>query len=154
MDDYIINTVHAEGQEDRYIIYSEKESAFFAGYDPMGSVNWEKLPTKECELTKEDDPEQIVEDLRAADDPYPDYPIEDKRINVGYEIIQSIRLDARHEIVIGRHPTAPASYVCWDCTNDIDYNNGGYTSTYRQALLVLSERLRDRYEFLPVEYKN
>ena len=69
MNKYEVKTVHNNGSEDTYVIYSTEEAAFFAGYDPMGSVNWVKIPTRECELTKEDDPEQIVADLESADEP-------------------------------------------------------------------------------------
>lgn len=75
--------------------------------------------------------------------------MEETRINVGYSIVSALRIDARHEIVIGRHPTAPAPFVCWDCADGNDYTNGGYCQTMRQALLVLSERIRARYDFLP-----
>lgn len=57
--------------EDRFAIYSSEESAFFAGYDFMGSVNWEKIPTDECCMTKEE-AEDIVRDLEAADEPEPE----------------------------------------------------------------------------------
>ena len=70
MSKYEIKTVHhSDGSDDTFVIYSFEESAFFAGYDFMGSVNWEKIPSTECELTEEDDPEQIVKDLEAADEP-------------------------------------------------------------------------------------
>jgi hypothetical protein len=69
MSKYEIKTVHNTDREDTFVIYSTEESAFFAGYDFMGSVNWEKIPSHECELTKEDDPEQIVRDLESADEP-------------------------------------------------------------------------------------
>jgi len=68
MSKYEIKTVHhSDGSEDTFVIYSTEEAAFFAGYDFMGSVNWEKVPNHECELAKEDDPWQIVKDLEAAD---------------------------------------------------------------------------------------
>ena len=54
--------------EGGYAIYSSEESAFFAGYDFMGSVDWEKIPTIKCLMTKEE-AEQIVSDLEAADEP-------------------------------------------------------------------------------------
>lgn len=70
MSNYEIKTVHhSDGSEDTFVIYSLEESAFFAGYDFMGSVNWVKIPNTDCELTAEDDPEQIVADLEAADEP-------------------------------------------------------------------------------------
>lgn len=122
--------------------------AYFCGYDSMGSVEW-RSDILSAYYMDIDEAAQIIKDLEAADEPAEP---ETKRENVGYEIIQSIRLDAKHEIVIGKHPTAPASYVCWDCTNGNDYNNGGYCMTFRQALLVLAERIHNRYDFLPVEY--
>ena len=69
MSKYEIKPVHhSDGSEDTFVIYSFEEAAFFAGYDFMGSVNWEKIPSSECELTAEDDPEQIVKDLESADE--------------------------------------------------------------------------------------
>lgn len=73
------------------------------------------------------------------------------RINAGYTIVTALRIDATHEIVIGHNPAAPAPYVCWDCRNGDDYNTGGYCQSYRQALLVMSERIRNRYDYLPRE---
>ena len=76
-----------------------------------------------------------------------------RRVCANYEIIQTVRLDPRHEIVIGHNPAAVAPYVCWDCTDRNDYNTGSYCQTFRQALLVMSERLHDRYDWLPIEYR-
>ena len=73
------------------------------------------------------------------------------RENAGYTIVTALRIDSTHEIVIGHRPTAPAPYVCWDCRNGDDYNTGGYCETYRQVLLILSERIRNRYDYLPFE---
>ena len=152
MSKYEITKIRSMDNEVRYVIYNKEEHAFFAGYDFMGGVDWEysNVPSEACELTAEDDPEQIVKDLESADEP--DEPETSVRENAGYEIIQSLRIDSKHEIVIGRHPTAPAKYVCWDCTNGNDYNNGGYTMNYRQALAVLAERITSRYDSLPVEF--
>ena len=74
-----------------------------------------------------------------------------KRTCANYEIIQALRTGSNTEIVIGHNPAAAAPYVCWDCRNGDDYNTGGYCSTYRQALLILAERIHDRYEWLPIE---
>ena len=76
-----------------------------------------------------------------------------ERINAGYKIIESVRTGINSEIVIGHavNPSRPAQYVCWDCINGNDYNNGGYTMSYRQALAVMAERINNRYEYLPVE---
>ena len=72
------------------------------------------------------------------------------RINAGYTIIASLPLDARHEFVIGMRPTPDcAPFVVWDCTDKDDYNNGGYCNEYRQALEIISDRIRTRYDYLP-----
>ena len=52
--------------EDSCAIYGSEESAFFAGYDFMGSVKWVKIPTTEC-MMDQGEAEQIVADLKAAD---------------------------------------------------------------------------------------
>lgn len=52
--------------EGGFAIYSSEESAFFAGYDFMGSVDWVKIPNIKCLMTKEE-AEDIVSDLEAAD---------------------------------------------------------------------------------------
>ena len=57
------------------------------------------------------------------------------RENAGYKIIAAIRTGKHEEIVIGHHPTAPAPFVCWDCRN------------------VMAERIENRYDYLPVEWK-
>ena len=77
----------------------------------------------------------------------------EERVNCNYRIIQSLKLDATHEMVIGYNPKAPAPYVVWDCRNGNDYDTGGYTATYRQALAVLADRIRRRYDFLPTEWE-
>lgn len=74
-----------------------------------------------------------------------------ERINAGYTIIESVRTGRREEIVIARHPSAPAPFVVWDCLDGDNYNTGGYCQTYRQALLILADRLRSRYDYLPFD---
>ena len=71
MSKYEISQIRSMDDEIRFVIYSKEEHAFFAGYDFMGSVDWEysSVPSAACELTAEDDPEQIVKDLEAADEP-------------------------------------------------------------------------------------
>ena len=39
---------------------------------------------------------------------------EEKRINGGYEIIESCTIGS-NELVIGHNPKAPNPYVCWYC---------------------------------------
>lgn len=130
---------------DEYAIRSGGQ--YFAGYDDMGSVNWVDTWCHEWAMTL-DYAWLYVSDLEAAD-----APADPPRACAGYIIIQALRLDPSHEIVIGHNPRAAAPYVCWDCRNGDDYNTGGYCQTYRQALLVLSERIHDRYDYLPREYK-
>lgn len=77
----------------------------------------------------------------------------ENRVNAGYKIIQSLRLDPTHEIVIGHRPTAPSPYVVWDCKYGDSYDAGGYTLTYRNALEELADRLKRRYDFLPLEWE-
>ena len=134
-DEYAIRTWDADGND-----------KYFAGYDDMGSVNWTDTWSHEWGLSLEY-ARQYASDLEAAD-----MPADPPRACAGYIIIQALRLDPSHEIVIGHNPRAAAPYVCWDCRNGDDYNTGGYCSTYRQALLVMSERLHDRYDYLPREY--
>ena len=73
------------------------------------------------------------------------------RENAGYIIITSVPVDNRFEIVIGRHPSAPAKYVCWDCKDRTDYHNGGYCQTYRQAMQVMAERIHNMYDCIPFD---
>ena len=75
------------------------------------------------------------------------------RENAGYKIIAAIRTGKNDEIVIGHNPERYAPFVCWDCHHGNDYDNGGYTQNYRQALLVMAERIKNRYEYLPVEWE-
>lgn len=78
MSKYEISTIRSMDNEVRFVIYNKEERAFFAGYDCMGSVNWEysQIPSEACELTAEDDPEQIVADLEAADEPAEPEPVD------------------------------------------------------------------------------
>ena len=45
--------------------------------------------------------------------------MEGKRINSGYEIIESHTIGS-NELVIGHNPEAPNPYVCWYCKNGSD----------------------------------
>ena len=45
---------------------------------------------------------------------------EEKRINAGYEIMESCTIGST-ELVIGHNPKAPNPYVCWYCKNGTDY---------------------------------
>ena len=75
------------------------------------------------------------------------------RFNEDYRIITAIPTGKDTEIVIGHalNPHRPAQYVVWDCKGKCNYNNGGYTMNYRQALAVMANRIKQDYDFLPVE---
>lgn len=68
----------------------------------------------------------------------------EKRINIGYEIIQSIRI-GEAEFVLGFNETAPNPYVTWkssmDCQNY--YYWGHYMNSHSSALRDLCERALD-----------
>lgn len=72
-----------------------------------------------------------------------------ERTNAGYTIIDAVRIDDTHEIVIGRHSSAPSPYVCWYCRNGDDYHTGRYCPSFKQALLVLADRIRSAADYLP-----
>lgn len=150
MDKYTtvyVGSIDRTDDNKAYTVMRKEDGYFFRGYDFMGSVNWDEKYDPYENMTK-DEAQQIISDLVSADEPAGPSPV---RSCSGYEIVRSIQLDPGHEIVIGRHPSAPASYVCWDCTNGNDYNNGAYCLNFRQALLVLAERITNRYDLLPVE---
>jgi hypothetical protein len=63
-----MNKYEIVNNEGSYAIYSSEESAFFAGYDFMGGVNWVKIPDVNCCMGIEE-AKQIVLDLEAADEP-------------------------------------------------------------------------------------
>ena len=65
----------------------------------------------------------------------------EKRINQGYEIIESCTIGSK-EIVIGYHGAAPNPYVCWYC-KDGDYYYQGY---YSNTLAAAREKLIDHYQ--------
>lgn len=75
----------------------------------------------------------------------------EERTCAGYKIVRSLRIDDAHEIVIGKAPNAPAQYVCWYCSNGNSYDTGAYCQTFRQALLVLAERIQKGYFTLPLD---
>lgn len=129
-------------------IMDRGHETYFCGYDFMGSVDWSYDIGQAARLDSLEEARQIVRDLEAADE-----QTTSPRSCMGYAIVQALRLDPVHEIVIGHSPTAYAPYVCWDCANGNDYSNGGYCQNYRQALLVMSERIHDRYDDLPREYR-
>ena len=131
-----------------WLIKDSETGKYFNGYDFMGSVEWVNIGEAYC--MSKDEAEQIVNDLESSEEHKQE---ETKRECEGYEIIESVRLDSTHEIVIGRSPTALAKFVCWYCNNGDDYYSGAYTMTYRQALSVIAERITKSYDNLPVYYE-
>ena len=66
---------------------------------------------------------------------------EEKRINGGYEIIESCTIGS-NELVIGHNPKAPNPYVCWYCKNGKEYFWGYYCNELSSA----REKLNERYK--------
>ena len=68
----------------------------------------------------------------------------EKRINAGYEIIQSIRI-GEAEFVLGMNETAPNPYVTWKSSPDNQnyYYWGHYMNSHSSALRDLCERALD-----------
>ncbi len=71
----------------------------------------------------------------------------EKRINQGYEIIQSIQVGSA-EFVLGEHPKAPSRYVTWECKDKDNYFNGNYMSNLLAATKDLCERAMAEIEYL------
>lgn len=70
-----------------------------------------------------------------------------KRINQGYEIIQSIQV-GRAEFVLGEHPKAPSRYVTWECKDKDNYFAGNYMNNLLAATKDLCERAMTQIEYL------
>ena len=64
--------------------------------------------------------------------------MEEKRINSGYEIIESHTIGS-NELVIGHNPKAPNPYVCWYCAKPEPGKVG--ESPQPLCVLVLQKRL-------------
>ena len=69
-----------------------------------------------------------------------------KRINQGYEIIDSVEV-ADVEVVIGHNPRSPNPYVCWYCKNGDYYYWGHYCNTLEAAQKKFSERVDYKCSF-------
>lgn len=54
---------------------------------------------------------------------------EEKRINAGYEIIESCTIGST-ELVIGHNPKAPNPYVCWYCKNGTDISGAAMSMNF------------------------
>ncbi|MCI8333734.1 MAG: hypothetical protein HFH25_04035 [Lachnospiraceae bacterium] len=73
----------------------------------------------------------------------------EKRINAGYEIIQSIRV-GEAEFVLGVHETAPNRFVTWKSSPDRQdyYYWGHYMNSFPGALRDLCERALEEAKYL------
>ena len=67
---------------------------------------------------------------------------EEKRMNGGYEIIESCQI-GRTELVIGHNSKAPNPYVCWYCKDGSDYFWGYYCNQLSEARDKLNERYQN-----------
>ena len=63
----------------------------------------------------------------------------DKRMNAGYEIINSITV-GKSEIVLGYNENASSKYVTWQCTNGDNYFWGHYIDDKLKAQRDFLER--------------
>lgn len=135
-------------EKDSFVIYSTEEAAFFAGYDEMGSVNWEKIPTHDCELTMEDDPEQIVRDLEAADEPEQDPAKKQYLFKVWVEDELCISIKAGREIAEYYETDQIAGIYSkmevWDVTGE----------PKRISLLDLVEPILENKHWMEQEYRD
>lgn len=75
--------------------------------------------------------------------------MEEKRINSGYEIIESHTIGS-NELVIGHNPEAPNPYVCWYCKNGSDYFWGYYES---DTALAEQHKPQGEDKFCPMTIK-
>lgn len=71
----------------------------------------------------------------------------EKRINQGYEIIQSIDVGSA-EFVLGVNVKAPGQYVTWKCSNKDNYYWGHYMNSRLAAIRNLCERALEEVTFL------
>lgn len=67
---------------------------------------------------------------------------EEKRMNGGYEIIESCQIGCT-ELVIGHNSKAPNPYVCWYCKDGSDYFWGYYCNQLSEARDKLIERYQN-----------
>ena len=65
------------------------------------------------------------------------------RSNAGFEIIASVPIEIGSEVVIGEKKSQSGSqYVCWLCSAGNNYYWGRYASEYKDAVKVMTDRLR------------
>ncbi len=71
----------------------------------------------------------------------------DKRINAGFEIINSIPV-GNAEFVLGVNMKNPNSFVTWECKNKTDYFWGHYTDSLLKATKDMCQRAMDEVMYL------
>ncbi len=66
-----------------------------------------------------------------------------KRMNQGYEIIQSTQVSENKEIVLGYNPKSKF-FVCWVCFNKTNYNWGDYSEDPNDVTETYFKRILDK----------
>lgn len=73
----------------------------------------------------------------------------DKRMNAGYEIIESIRIEENTEVVLGKKETPFGTrYATWYCRDKANYNHGHYIDDYKVAKHDLLQRSLRELDYL------
>ena len=72
---------------------------------------------------------------------------QNKRINAGYEIFDSIEI-GKAEFVVGKNIYAPSQYVTWECSNSDNYFWGHYFSDRSEALRDMYSRAEAEISFI------
>ena len=71
----------------------------------------------------------------------------EKRVNQGYEIVQSIEVGTS-EFVLGVSQYHPEQFVTWKCSGKTDYYWGHYTDSLLKATKDLCERALEEIAYL------
>lgn len=67
------------------------------------------------------------------------------RVNAGYRIIETVRIDTTLEVVMGQNTSDQGTpYVTWLCRNATDYYWGDYRDDYDECWRRLFERVLDQ----------
>lgn len=67
------------------------------------------------------------------------------RVNAGYRIIETVRIDTTLEVVMGQNTSDQGTpYVTWLCRNATDYYWGDYRDDYDERRRRLFERVLDQ----------
>ena len=67
------------------------------------------------------------------------------RVNAGYRIIETVRIDTTLEVVMGQNTSDQGTpHVTWLCRNATDYYWGDYRDDYDECRRRLFERVLDQ----------